>query len=346
MRYGIAIILALLTAAPSAADHVDVYDGDSEALREAIMYTVPPCTVRIWPGVYPIEGDGWPVVPGQGSGAVLVGIGGADQVVLEGDGSAALLELLDGEPVLALHVQGVTIRYVASLLEQPPSGPEIHSLRIADCILEGLAAGCALCISHAQSGIITGSLIAGWAHGIILNWCHVDVIGNEIHHCFSGFGASPEYEGDVCWNYVHENNQGLSVPYGGSVRNNVVESNEVVGLRFCGPGSGGQSLDNGNVIRWNAVGVEHPGFGFHYNDVYENHEYNLVAGGGPGAETLDATMNWWGTTDPEEIAEGILDRNDTGTGWIVLFEPFCAAPGCDPSTAESRSWGAIKALYR
>ena len=61
---------------------------------------------------------------------------------------------------------------------------------------------------------------------------------------------------------------------------------------------------------------------------------------------MNAEENWWGTTDPNEIAEMIWDCRDDPATRCVDFEPWCAAPGCEPVPVESESWGAIKAMYR
>ena len=67
----------------------------------------------------------------------------------------------------------------------------------------------------------------------------------------------------------------------------------------------------------------------------------------PTRSDYDATMNWWGTTDPDLIAEHIWDCNDDpGLGVCILFDPFCKNPNCEPTLVEPVTWGAIKLLYR
>jgi hypothetical protein len=60
-------------------------------------------------------------------------------------------------------------------------------------------------------------------------------------------------------------------------------------------------------------------------------------------------MNWWGTTDPGEIAASIWDCHDSDwAGVCFVVEPWCTMPGCDATGApgEPSSWGTIKAMYR
>ena len=59
-----------------------------------------------------------------------------------------------------------------------------------------------------------------------------------------------------------------------------------------------------------------------------------------------AEMNWWGTTDPGEVAAKILDCvDDPAIPGCVDYEPWCMDPGCTQSPVEARSWGSIKSLY-
>ncbi len=84
-------------------------------------------------------------------------------------------------------------------------------------------------------------------------------------------------------------------------------------------------------------------FPFHGNQILH------AAGGysvryGPGQTgNVDLTHNYWGTTDPAQIAEWIWDGNDDPSTWVIVdFEPFIGGP----IPAESRTWGEVKDLYR
>jgi hypothetical protein len=58
-------------------------------------------------------------------------------------------------------------------------------------------------------------------------------------------------------------------------------------------------------------------------------------------------MNWWGTTDPVAIAASIWDRSDNPEICVMVdFDPWCLVPGCEPTSVEESSWGALKALFR
>jgi len=58
---------------------------------------------------------------------------------------------------------------------------------------------------------------------------------------------------------------------------------------------------------------------------------------------IDFSGNWWGTTDVEEIAEGIWDCEDFDTAYnCVVFEPIADGP----VAVENHSWSSVKSLFR
>ena len=59
-------------------------------------------------------------------------------------------------------------------------------------------------------------------------------------------------------------------------------------------------------------------------------------------QDIDFSGNYWGTTDLEEISEGIWDcYDDPDTYNCVIFEPIADGP----VRVESRSWSGVKALF-
>ncbi|MBI5191801.1 MAG: right-handed parallel beta-helix repeat-containing protein [Nitrospirae bacterium] len=65
------------------------------------------------------------------------------------------------------------------------------------------------------------------------------------------------------------------------------------------------------------------------NDILDCERYYVNMGYNQ-REELDYTNNWWGTTDPGEIASGMFDAGKDETLGRVVFEPFLAGPvpGC------------------
>ncbi|MEZ4387989.1 MAG: hypothetical protein R3D98_10535 [Candidatus Krumholzibacteriia bacterium] len=59
-------------------------------------------------------------------------------------------------------------------------------------------------------------------------------------------------------------------------------------------------------------------------------------------QDIDLSGNYWGTTDVEEIAEGIWDCHDDDHAYhCVVFEPLAD----EPVRTEPHSWSAIKSLF-
>jgi hypothetical protein len=171
-------------------------------------------------------------------------------------------------------------------------------------------------------GIIEDNEICGHARGIIGACCEEPTVRrNHIHHN-TVTGSAPGIEAHQTENLVEYNATGLYVGYSGEAQYNIIRYNEI-GLRFNGA---------------NHIPV-------HWNDFYGNTLYNLKIDDLWG--DLDATMNWWGTTDPDEIAESIWDcEDDPNITSCVLFDPWCVVPGCEPVAVEASSWGTIKAIFR
>ena len=90
-----------------------------------------------------------------------------------------------------------------------------------------------------------------------------------------------------------------------------------------------------NTITDNEVGVESEGRNdeIHNNNIYSNSQDNLsVCVFGGMNQVVNATDNWWGTTDEAKIAERICDQADNEEAPKVTFQPFAqAAIGGTPS---------------
>ncbi len=66
---------------------------------------------------------------------------------------------------------------------------------------------------------------------------------------------------------------------------------------------------------------------FNYNDIFNNTAtYELWNNNGAGSDNLDATNNWWGTTDESEIQAKIYDWSDNISKGFVNYFPFLDSP--------------------
>ncbi|MCP5058508.1 MAG: DUF4185 domain-containing protein [bacterium] len=115
-----------------------------------------------------------------------------------------------------------------------------------------------------------------------------------------------------------------------SVTGNTLEAAKFYGLRIEGTTA---PAVTGNLIRNNtAAGIllsagsgGYPTPTIQGNDIHDNGSNDLDAGAFPVVGAIDASKNWWGTTDPVEIADKINDRTDSANRPVVGFTPFLDA---------------------
>jgi hypothetical protein len=179
------------------------------------------------------------------------------------------------------------------------------------------------------TGTIEDNEISGFTDaGIISTNENVTLLGNHIHdNAISGITTSADCIADG--NTIENNGwYGISVAFDVHLTDNVIRGNGT-GLDFwTGPHGG-----------W-----------MHGNEIYGNVDeaIHAYAGDLDPPTYIDATMNWWGTTEPTEIDEAIWDCHDSEwAGVCFVVEPWCVTPDCDPTGLNNEaSWGTIKALYR
>ena len=325
--------------------------GDFETLPSAMWYVNWPDTVELVPGTYAVTSGvpGWPIGLDDTSPCV-VGRDGADHTTLLGDGVTVAF-LVPYEVFNArMDFEGITFRDLGELFGRggPYGGEGGGSMRLVDSVVENCGSNRAVdaqwCLS--ESGLISGCRIVGNPGRGIFTYHYFGAIEEcEIaHNGGTGIGGLCCEEPLIRQNHIHHNAYyGVSAIWMYTVEYNLIESNGTGGLSIYDGGS-----HSHNVIRWNPIGIEHWGVlgSIHENDIYDNEQYN-VRYTETYASDRDLTMNWWGTTDPDEIAAGIWDCNDDpNVGLCVVFDPWCWSPGCTGTTVQPTTWGGIKALYR
>jgi len=350
MRALLACVLLVVVCTVPAWSQCSIVLGDGEYLSAYLMTMFlstlgPYDTICIAPGTYVLDpADGWPVVVPAGAPRII-GADGAEATVLVGDGSMYAFLLADGAlgsfSELTFHGFGEPI-YLADLLAET-------ELEFTDNIVEHCQRG--LRVLQHYSVVSRNVFRHNDEWGLTVPAVYVTVEDNEV--CYNGHGINATYAYILTGNHAHHNDDyGISSSLGGDVaviEYNLIEENGGSGLVV---GTAGGSEFQHNVIRGNLYGVQYylTGGGrgsFSLNDLYDNTLYDFKCES-PGVGTVNATMNWWGSTDPAVISEHIFDCNDApGTTFCVDFEPWCEDPGCDGGTpVESSSWGLIKALYR
>jgi len=94
-------------------------------------------------------------------------------------------------------------------------------------------------------------------------------------------------------------------------------------------GSSKMTIRN-NTIAENSVGISigsSPSATIIYNNIENNSQYSIQLEG--TSNEVNATYNWWGTTDTQPINQTIFDfKNDFNLG-TVIFVPFLTEPNLE-----------------
>jgi parallel beta-helix repeat protein len=131
------------------------------------------------------------------------------------------------------------------------------------------------------------------------------------------------------------------------IQRNIIENKISSGLYHYGFGIeviGASPLIENNTISGNMIGLDiYDSISYNNvhieakpiiikNNIYNNTAYNLYLGYPDGlwyqnasearAQNVDASHNWWGTTDPEAISKTIYDSKNTSNLGKVTFTPF------------------------
>jgi hypothetical protein len=137
------------------------------------------------------------------------------------------------------------------------------------------------------------------------------ILDNTISDCdvdIEIYGGSPVIEGNlIVDNTGNKNNAhgGIRVNWGGTTP--LIRNNTIVG----------------NSLGFNLLDSPSPTITF--NNIQDNIEYSIYLNDGSESD-IDATNNWWGTSDVSSINQSIRDfKNDFNLG-VVSFVPFLTEP--------------------
>ncbi len=161
--------------------------------------------------------------------------------------------------------------------------------------------------------------------GGTVEWCTGGIYNSVIEAEISGLSHFGSFEFTIRGNSLTGGIQSLYL--GDSPENVIVEDNLINGGDYYALllESYSPRIKNNDILRGNGYAVS--------LDVYNQAE----------SINVDLTDNYWGTTDPEEIAAGIFDgHDDSDINAFVLFDPF--APGSVPT--ERLTFDGLKALFR
>jgi hypothetical protein len=162
---------------------------------------------------------------------------------------------------------------------------------------------------------------------------NVTIIGNTISGCNTAgilvgedsVQAGHTAHGNIARiekNTISNNHYGIKSLAQSSIEGNLITNNYY--------GVWGGSLIQNNTITDNEYGIL-GGIGtLTYNNIHSNSEYSVHLGstdlGFFQTSNLNATYNWWGTTDTFTIAESIYDYKEDFNLGKVNFEPFLTEP--------------------
>jgi len=355
MRAQCALVTCLILLACSSATAWTVTVGPDDPM-DLIMawYTSSSvCTVRMLPGTYVVGEPAihWPL-PLTENSPCLVGDGGPDGVIIQGTGVEQAFFLDENVWDAHIHFEHITflgLHEIIGRVSTSTGGAGV--VCFADNIVEGCGGGAsypALRVTGCSGIIARNEFRDNLGYCVGTYHTSAAIEDNEMYGSLGGIRDQCCESPAVRRNHVHDNSEiGIDTGYyqGGPIEYNIVERNGT-GLTL------GSYFDvEYNIVRENTRGVACGGIAVgnaavHHNDIYDNVEYDLMSAS-EGPLNHDCTMNWWGSTDPLVIAAGIRDCNDDpDLNVTVVFEPFCVAPGCGSTPVQSRTWGAIKAMYR
>ena len=121
-------------------------------------------------------------------------------------------------------------------------------------------------------------------------------------------------------NSALDNGGGNSVSEGGGIYGSAtVTNNTIIGNTVSKGKGGGIHLSSQPSIN--------------YNNIHGNTPYDVYNSNSKGSPDVDATNNWWGTTDEAEIQAHIYDWFDDSSLGIVSYIPYLTSPVAWPPVA-------------
>jgi hypothetical protein len=100
---------------------------------------------------------------------------------------------------------------------------------------------------------------------------------------------------------------------------NVIKNNEGKNVVSAWAGEGGLTICLNDIVdnKGNGIGCYCSGI-INYNNIYNNTPYNIRN----FHYNMDATNNWWGTTNETAIMKHIYDWSDDSSLGVVIFKPY------------------------
>ncbi|MGQ9707199.1 MAG: hypothetical protein ACUVWP_09460 [bacterium] len=166
------------------------------------------------------------------------------------------------------------------------------------------------------------------------DWGCIVVEGDNIinmNHCVIEYAKA----GLIFWNLSQSANMITSVNYC------IVQNCSEVGMLFYNSSPN----INYNSIKYNYYGIQTQNWSspiVNNNDIFDNNIYNLR---NISRSNVDATSNWWGTTNKDKIALKIYDYYDDHNYGVVDYQPFRETSFFNEGGVGDNSVGWLRAMF-
>ncbi|MCW4003846.1 MAG: hypothetical protein NWE95_08050 [Candidatus Bathyarchaeota archaeon] len=192
-------------------------------------------------------------------------------------------------------------------------------------------------VSSTTSPVISNCTIHTNGYGIELDFCNATICNNNIN-CDFGIGTGGGY-GSICGNVIYGSIIGIhSYDTNITIQNNLLVNNTTgieLGHYDAWWEHNSKAVLVNNTFSNNSHALQINGQLnpiITYNN-FLNNQYNVFLKFEPpssySSSDINATYNWWGTTDTQTINQTIYDFDNDFTLGTVTFVPFLTSPNPD-----------------
>jgi hypothetical protein len=209
-------------------------------------------------------------------------------------------------------------------------GAAVDRCNITNNVLDGIVGGWATVSNSNISNNINGIFHCG--HATVSNSTIQDNFGSGVdagsivlHNSVvksNSNGIVGEYLAADQYSMIINNTIGVSVSYTES-KYITIANNSLINVEVSGYGLLGYGLFLHCNIYNSLVGIKLRDAIISDSNIFNNTEYNIVL---TGENDINATSNWWGTTNETLIEKYFYDYHDNYTFGEILYKPYLDAP--------------------
>jgi len=208
------------------------------------------------------------------------------------------------------------------------SSPKVCDSSFTGCLLRIHTSWSGSGYTYDASPIIANNTLNGdgRSYGIIIYYSSANISHNTISGYETGISLNSDTSTVVQANYITDNDVGIKVNVHQGPSSPLIQNNTITGnydgiylkRQFDAPNSP-------TIIN---------------NNIHANINYNINS---DLPSDINATYNWWGTTETAEIGQSIRDSNDDFTLGTVTFVPFLTEQNIE-TTPELQSFTLVTLL--